>query len=351
VGGNASNLILDAIDHTTGGLLLEGTSGTFSDFLTADEGNSTNKYGIVSSISSVIYCKGRLTLGSASSLVFTDSNFAIVFPQQNLVASNFMGLTFNLSNASTDIELSRGTISSPGLVKGDFIVTGSSGTLYCDSLTLSSLRTIQLSSSTTLNSCAINACNTGIQNSANIDLSSFSSTLMISNRPDLITNTTFTSTGAGGGHGIEITNTGSFNLDNIQFFNYGLSGTTDAMIYNNSNGQVTLNIVGGGTNPTYRNGTSAITIVVNAPKVLTLTNIVSGSEVRIYEAGTTGEVYGIETTDGIINPEYTYTVTGLVDIVVHNVEYQYYRLNNYLLGDSDTSLPISQIFDRNYDNP
>ena len=351
VGGNAANLILDAIDYTTGGLLLTGTSGVFSDFLTADEGNSTNKYGVVSSISGIIYCKARLTLGSATALTFSDSGFTIVFPQQNLVASNFMGITCDLQNASTSITMSSATISSPGVVKGDFITTGNSGTLSLDGVTFSSLRRIELTSSSTMDSCSISLCSTGIQSGATISSCTFFGTKVISNNPGLISDCVFTSTGAGNGHALELTATGTYSLDNIIFNSYGASGSADAAVYNNSAGTITLNIVGGGTTPTIRDGTSASTFVVSAPKTLTFTNVVSGSELRIFTAGTTGELYGIESTDGITDPAYVYTQTGLVDIVVHNVEYQYYRINNYPLSTSDSSLPISQIFDRNYDNP
>jgi hypothetical protein len=352
VGGNAANLILDAIDFTTTGLSITGTNSTFDDFLTEDENNTTNKYGVVSSISGIIYCKARLTLGSSgTSVAFSDSGFTIVFPQQNLVSSNFMGITANLENASSTISLSSATISSPGIVKGDYITTGNSGSQTLNGITFANLRRIELTSTTTMSSCSVNDCATGVQGGATIESCTFFSTLLRSDNPGLVSDTSFTSTGAGDGHAIELLSTGEYSLDNIKFFSYGASGSTDAAIYNNSAGIVTLNIVGGGTTPTIRDGTSATTFVVSAPKTLTFTNVVSGSELRVFTAGTTGELYGVETTDGITDPAYVYTVTGLVDIVVHNVQYQYYRVNNYPLATTDASLPINQIFDRNYENP
>src|SRR3990167_800763 len=158
VGGNAPNLIMDASDFTTTGLLLTGTAGVFQDFLTADEGNGTNKYGVVLSNAGVIFCLARLTLGSASSLAFDDSNFVIVFPQQGTVASTFMGITVDLQHASTDIAWSSGVVRSAGTVKGDLIVTGTSGAFSITNSTLAALRIITLTSACALDGCLISGC-------------------------------------------------------------------------------------------------------------------------------------------------------------------------------------------------
>jgi hypothetical protein len=84
---------------------------------------------------------------------------------------------------------------------------------------------------------------------------------------------------------------------------------------------------------------------------LTLTGIVDGSEVRIFEAGTINELYGIESKSAGVDPAYSYTSAQPVDIVVHNVAYNYWRLNSYDLSSSDATLPVAQVFDRNYRNP
>ena len=48
---------------------------------------------------------------------------------------------------------------------------------------------------------------------------------------------------------------------------------------------------------------------------------------------------------------YNYAASTYVDIVIHNIKYIYYRINNLLLGSTSSSIPISQQFDRNYNNP
>lgn len=80
---------------------------------------------------------------------------------------------------------------------------------------------------------------------------------------------------------------------------------------------------------------------------LTLTGLKANTEIRIYEAGTTTEI------DGVENSGTTFTTTtseSSVDIVVHALGYEYQRLNGVDTSQNLT-LPISQRVDRNYRNP
>lgn len=88
------------------------------------------------------------------------------------------------------------------------------------------------------------------------------------------------------------------------------------------------------------NGTVTVT-------TLTLTGLQANSEVRIYNAGTTTELAGVE------NSGTTFSATlqvSSVDIVIHALGYEYQKIEG-----ADTSanltLPIQQRFDRNYRNP
>ena len=132
---------------------------------------------------------------------------------------------------------------------------------------------LTLNSYTTFNSCTINV-----------------STLTAGNywvsttTPNQFNSCTFT---GGGGHAIRITTAGTYSLAGNLFNGFGTTGSTGAAIYNDSGGLVTLNISGGGSTPTYRNGTSASTVVNNAV-TLTLTvkdesnNVVVGASAAIY---------------------------------------------------------------------
>jgi hypothetical protein len=115
-------------------------------------------------------------------------------------------------------------------------------------------------------------------------------------------------------------------------------------------GNLTINVTANGTTPSIRTSGAIVTVVENQV-TLTLTGIVSNSEVRIYSAGTTSELAGIENSSTTFGYTYSYVPSTTVDIVIHNVNYVYYRLDDYELGAANSSLPISQIFDRNYSNP
>lgn len=76
---------------------------------------------------------------------------------------------------------------------------------------------------------------------------------------------------AGTGHAIELTTPGSYDFDGNTFSGYGADGTTDAAIYNNSGGLVTLTINGGGDVPTVRNGAGASTTILTSQVSFTVT--------------------------------------------------------------------------------
>ena len=90
---------------------------------------------------------------------------------------------------------------------------------------------------------------------------------------------------------------------------------------------------------------------------LTLTGLATGSEVRIYLTasdpyGTMGtELSGIEDSGTSFSYSYIYQADQYVDIVVHNIYYEYLRIQNVLLTSADSSIPIQQRFDRNFANP
>jgi len=74
----------------------------------------------------------------------------------------------------------------------------------------------------------------------------------------------FTSDGTG--HAIYITATGTYDFTDFTYTGYGATSSTDAVIYNNSGGAVTINVLGGDT-PTYRNGAGASTNIINGKTV------------------------------------------------------------------------------------
>lgn len=137
---------------------------------------------------------------------------------------------------------------------------------------------VTLRSTVSLSSMTFIDCGSFTQNNAALTDCSFSNTKITSDNPADIVRGDFTSGGTG--HAIEITTAGTYTFDGNLFSGYGAGGTTDAAVYNNSGGAVTLNIINGGDTPTIRNGAGASTVVNNAVTI-TLNSLVAGSRVYI----------------------------------------------------------------------
>lgn len=163
----------------------------------------------------------------------------------------------------------------------------------------------------------------------------------------IFTNNTFT---GGGGHAIRITTPGTYALVGNIFTGFGANTTTGAAIFNDSAGTVTLNISGGGSSPSYKNGTSATT-VINNNVTITLTGLKNPSEVRVFSAGTTTELSDTG-AENITSGTHAFSVGASVsvDINILALGYQNMRILAYSSAAS-ASLPVSQVIDRQYNNP
>jgi hypothetical protein len=82
--------------------------------------------------------------------------------------------------------------------------------------------------------------------------------------------------------------------------------------------------------------------------VVTLSGLISNSEIRIYEAGTTIEVAGIESS-GTTFVDASIDVDS-VDITIVSIQYEIIKIKG-VDTTSNVSIPIQQRFDRNYRNP
>jgi hypothetical protein len=84
------------------------------------------------------------------------------------------------------------------------------------------------------------------------------------------------------------------------------------------------------------------------PAVLTISPLIADSEVRIYDAGTTTEIAGIESSGTSFASSIS---VNTVDVVIHKETYEYIRIEGVDMTQGNVSLPINQVFDRNYENP
>lgn len=162
----SENVAMDAVDYITNGtgLTLTGgdgasTDGVFQDFIDADEGTATARWGVVQSSAGALIVTGVLTIGTATATEFTDTAAAILFPEAEFLNSTgFFGLDFGLQSASTAITISSCVFKSVGTTGGtvdtrpDYVVTGTSGTLSLTGSTFDTFRIVTLTSACTCTS-------------------------------------------------------------------------------------------------------------------------------------------------------------------------------------------------------
>lgn len=369
VGGTSLNCQLDRIDYTTSGLLINagtvGSPAVFSNFVTFDSGTDTNRQGVVIPRNGVIFVNARLTIGNATATVFNDTGFALVFADQTLCSTTFMGLTIDLQNASTDVTLANGLIRSGGTDRlGDFLVSGTSGDLSVSGVSFDKIRAFTLNSKCTLDGCSINSSGniTGttaftITNGTISNSTAASAvTWNIASDPSaFLNNLDFRSSGTG--HALELGTSSPTTLtfSSLNFSGYAsTNGSTgnEAIWIRRTSGTVTINITGGGTIPTYR--TDGATVVINSSYTLTLTGLLSGSQVTImqdYETSPT-EIFYTGSVSGLGTVAYTYGYSSDIDstILIASLTGENYDID-VTLSNSNQTLPISQNIDRVYKNP
>jgi hypothetical protein len=128
-------------------------------------------------------------------------------------------------------------------------------------------------------------------------------------------------------------------------------------ILNSSGGLVTINVVNGAA-PSVANINGSST-VVNTNVAVTITNIQPGSEVRVYPSSSQSpldltEIDGIESTGS--PSEFTFTAPAgtAVDIVIFNINFVLppdNRIRDFVVPNTATSFPVTQVPDRNFSNP
>lgn len=130
----------------------------------------------------------------------------------------------------------------------------------------------------TINGATLKDC-TALLNGGGLDGCTLNNSPVTTNDPGNIGGCTFVSGGTG--HAVIITAPGTYTFYGNTFSGYGASGSTDAAIYNNSGGAVTLNILATDTAPTVRNGAGASTTIATPPITITA-NVLAGSRVQLY---------------------------------------------------------------------
>jgi hypothetical protein len=319
------------------------------------------KWGLFKKIEGGYKFKGLMNLGYGSLVDFRDANVSIVIDNTLFVKPTFNRIEIN--TIGSNIELNTVNITALGTVsRGDFVVVVNV-VVAKTSCAFTDMGFFTYQSNSTLLSTIYRRCGLVTQGGATFTGCIFDKTFdtekaILSDNPSLVTYCDFTSSGTK--HAVRCDTIGTYawtgNTDTGYTGTRGSnlvesSGSADAMFYNNSGGLITLNVGGGGQSPSVRNGIGATTAVVQSV-TLTLTGLIAGTEIRILSTGTTTELDGVESSSTTFAFAYKGADVGNgIDIVIHNIEYEYLRIINYILGANDSSIPISQRFDRNYNNP
>jgi len=124
-----------------------------------------------------------------------------------------------------------------------------------------------------------------------------------------------------------------------------LSGGTVTELEVTGGVDLTVYLAGGASITTETETSGTITTVSSTN--FSLSGLIAGSEVRVYEAGTTTEIDGIESSTTTFA---TTIAVSSVDLVIFNTDYKPIRTLS-INTSVDVALPIQQIFDRNYNNP
>jgi hypothetical protein len=111
---------------------------------------------------------------------------------------------------------------------------------------------------------------------------------------------------------------------------------------------LTLNLSGTASVATF-SATNANTVTFVNTKTLTLTGLLTGSDIVIKTSDTNTALVNIDANVGSTYVySYTYVPATLVDIKVQLAGYKPIQIYDYLLTNSDSSLPIAQEIDRAY---
>lgn len=172
----------------------------------------------------------------------------------------------------------------------------------------------------------------------------YASSSLLINPSTTLENVSFSTTNTAS-YAIRIINTGSYYFSNVTFNGYNKSIKIDAI-----SGSVTLNLINSNTPTTSSLGA---TVIINNTVNITLTGLKDNTEVRVYQFGTINELTGIENAvDGSLNNRsfsFSLQSSTNVTIVVSNILYEYISFN-YIIPESNSSIPIQQRIDRNYKN-
>lgn len=369
--GGGYNQAVDIIRIGNDGILIAGGTtgdrGTFSEIVAEDRNTANLKaHGIIREYATGFYgSQGPLNFGDVTgNSWFDDSNVTLIF-EDRAIGNDKYYFRVRGGTGETHFFLNNVTVATAGpfvtcLFNDDSV--NALELINCNFTNLGNAITFGTDVSAqghVVDSCNFTGCgqiNPGLtlfkNNIINNSASSATGALILDRTDNTsLENLVFTS--GGSGHAIYITAPGSYEFTNFTYYGYGADGTTDAVVYNNSGGDVTI-LVSGGYAVTVRNGAGASTTVSNVVTI-TLTGMKDWTEVRVYEYGTINEIAGIEDViaGSVDNRSWSFSANGgqVVDIRIFNIFWVSTNILNYTVPSSNTSIPVTQVEDWVYENP
>lgn len=355
-----SNQFVDIVRAGTGLTVTTSSSSDGVNFSYINSNTGSNRWGILTLAAGIFYGAGKMTFGSTEQTnlcKFVDSNRVFVWRDMPVSSSLYEWVIRGNVNYATTMKITRFVVQGEG-GKTWSVRCETGGAFEAYSCTLADLAVSTLSATSVLSECTLQQCTTINTQGATITGCTFSvpnGTQLDIDSPtemDSITNCTFSFAGSAGGHAIDIGATGTYTLDGLTFTGYAsTNGSTgnEAIYVSATSGSVVLNIVGGGNTPSIR--TAGATVTVNSNVSITLTGLKNQTEVRVFNAGTTTEISGTG-AENVTSGSHTFSVPSgtSIDISLLALGYQNRRILSYSTT-SDTSIPIEQILDRQFNNP
>jgi hypothetical protein len=346
---------IDAFRYGRGQIKAISTGATFAGLASANDA-TTARWGLFSNAGGVYKWKGLLSLGDATnSVTFSDSNKAILIEDTPRVSAGFNKIEITHASSSatwSSISISGVQTSITGsapVSRGDFEVVTSGATVSINGCTFTDMGTFVFQTGSTVDASTFRRCGQITQNGISLTNSlitnSHAAVAVVASNVGAVTGCDFISSGTG--HAIEgFSTAGDYTVATNTFTSYGATGTANAALHVlATSGTVNINAPGG---TTYKSDGATVNII-SGQRTLTLTDIVSGSDIVILTAGTTTELANIDANSGSTYAfSYTYSAGTYVDVCVYKAGYVPFTVRNYLLADADGSLPINQVVDRNF---
>ncbi len=336
------------IIHVPGYCTISG-GGTTYPLAWSDVVNALNGYSFPILSRATGVCRVPLKFGGQDALNIDASLFAVTFPYVTASTATASKCHVDPSTIGVIIDaravdvckLRLGTITGLSKIVFNFLSTASASATY-DFNGLSVINAdVTLRAVCTFTGMLFVNCTTFTQNTAVITGCTFSGSKITCDDPSKISGCGFTSSGTG--HALELTTAGSYNFTGNTFTGYGADASTDAAIYNNSGGAITLTLGSGDPTPTVRNGAGASTTIVAFTADITVTSNEANTLLQIF---TTATQTVLASTTGT---SLVYTHSGeTVDIVAQKAGFLPQRITGVVLSGT-MSQPFTMADDYNYD--